>query len=881
VTDLAALVVRMQADNSQYVKALDQATTKLQKFSADQGKIFDDIASKIGAAFTIGALVDFSASVLESASSLERLSQSAGISVESLSSLRLAAAAGGLSQDELGQSLKKLNVNLSDAAGNATGKAGVAFRALGISVTNANGSLKDAGTVLAEIADKFQGFADGPNKTAIAVELLGRQGQNLIPILNQGSAGLDDFKKQAQDAGIVLSGPLAAAAEEFSQKFAVIKATLSSGFGNQLAAQLLPVLSTLAEQFTSSTSAGEAFGVVANVIVGGVKLVAATVIEVVAEFTKLGDSIGALGAIAVAVAHGNFSEASDIWKQSNADNVATTQAAQNKIRDIMVAGTDQQLSIVQTTAQKIKDSAPNVAALQQSDEAIKKLQEFNDNLKAESAAFGLGGAALVNYKLQYGPLADAIKKAGDEGQKLAASIRANAAALQGKQDTKEITDYTDKLQEQVNRYGESSIAAIDYATNTGKLGAALDRMGSAGDAARAHIHDLAVEQIQLKNTDAFHGIDDQLLTLTGHLAQAAQAAFEFNNRLLIKDVAATGTDEQKAKLDQLKQATVAQAAFNEEAEKANVIQTQLATAEANIAAAQSAGQITELQAQAQLQDARATAITQLNQIAAAEQNIATSSGLPKLTLQTQQFQNSITALASQQDVLTKQIRGDLEDSLVQPLTDAETGAKSVKEAFSDMIKSIEKDLLTIANKNIAESIFGTGGAAGGAAGGLASLFGGSGSGGGSGGFGLGGLASLFGKAAGGGSSGSGLLGGITSLFGKSGGASAASGAPTAADISSSTAGIGDIDVGALEGFATGGTLSKGQLGIVGEKGPELAYAGAKDMNIIPNGVMGGGHNITNHFVISSQNGQISRQSQMQVAAAAARSLGAASARNNR
>jgi len=191
--------------------------------------------------------------------------------------------------------------------------------------------------------------------------------------------------------------------------------------------------------------------------------------------------------------------------------------------------------------------------------------------------------------------------------------------------------------------------------------------------------------------------------------------------------------------------------------------------------------------------------------------------------------------------------------MVQPLTDAEMGTKSLKAAFSDMIKSIERDLLTIANKNIAESIFGTGGIGGGAAGGLSSLLGG----GGGGGAGLGGLMSLFG---GGGS-------GIAST-----GAAAAGTSGAAYDDLLNSVSSG--------GLAAGGAIPAGQMRLVGENGPELAYSGGKDMQIQPVSAGGKKVSVTNHFTVQSANGTISRQSQMQMAAEAARQLSIASRRNN-
>ena len=155
MTDLATLVVKMQADNSQYVKKLEESTAKLEKFAKEGesalGSIkeqFADIGAKLAAAFTVDKLIEFSSEAIESAASLEKLSQMTGIGVESLGSLRLAAAASGLSQEDLGQVLKKLNVNISEAAGNIHSKAGVAFQALGIAVTDASGKLKDAGALM-------------------------------------------------------------------------------------------------------------------------------------------------------------------------------------------------------------------------------------------------------------------------------------------------------------------------------------------------------------------------------------------------------------------------------------------------------------------------------------------------------------------------------------------------------------------------------------------------------------------------------------------------------------------------------------------------------------------------------------------------------------
>jgi hypothetical protein len=76
-------------------------------------------------------------------------------------------------------------------------------------------------------------------------------------------------------------------------------------------------------------------------------------------------------------------------------------------------------------------------------------------------------------------------------------------------------------------------------------------------------------------------------------------------------------------------------------------------------------------------------------------------------------------------------------------------------------------------------------------------------------------------------------------------------------------------------------MSSGSFGIVGENGPELAYSGSRDLQIIPGTGTNKAPQVTNHFVMSAPGGQISRQSQSQAGAAVARSLAMASRRNNR
>lgn len=73
-------------------------------------------------------------------------------------------------------------------------------------------------------------------------------------------------------------------------------------------------------------------------------------------------------------------------------------------------------------------------------------------------------------------------------------------------------------------------------------------------------------------------------------------------------------------------------------------------------------------------------------------------------------------------------------------------------------------------------------------------------------------------------------------------------------------------------FADGGKLKPGQFGIVGERGPELAFAGNSPLNIMPNQALGGAAPITVNMNVQTPDVRSFRQSQSQIAADMARSI---------
>jgi hypothetical protein len=64
--------------------------------------------------------------------------------------------------------------------------------------------VKDLEGELLRAAEQFERMPDGAEKAALAMKLFGKQGTALIPMLNKGTAGLDEMTAKAQDMGLVL-----------------------------------------------------------------------------------------------------------------------------------------------------------------------------------------------------------------------------------------------------------------------------------------------------------------------------------------------------------------------------------------------------------------------------------------------------------------------------------------------------------------------------------------------------------------------------------------------------------------------------------------------------------------------------------------------------
>jgi len=146
----------------------------------------------------------------------KKIARETGISVESASLLVTAVARAGVSADDASLLFGRFSRQIRETAG-AAEPAATKLGAFGISVKDAGGNLLPFDNVLGQVAEKFKTMPDGPEKTAIAMELFGRSGKDIISILNQGSQGMAEQAQKARDLGLALTPGVVGKIDSFIQ----------------------------------------------------------------------------------------------------------------------------------------------------------------------------------------------------------------------------------------------------------------------------------------------------------------------------------------------------------------------------------------------------------------------------------------------------------------------------------------------------------------------------------------------------------------------------------------------------------------------------------------------------------------------------------------
>lgn len=168
------------------------------------------------------------------------LSMQTGQSTQQLQEFAYASELIDVSVDTLQGSLTKLTNNMQDTM-NGTGNAKASFDKLGVSVTNADGSMRSANDVFYETIDALGQVKNETERDAMSMDIFGRSAQDLNPLIIQGSQTLKAYADEAHNVGYVLDDEALSALGAVDDAYQRLQNT-QEGVKNQLSAEFAPYL---------------------------------------------------------------------------------------------------------------------------------------------------------------------------------------------------------------------------------------------------------------------------------------------------------------------------------------------------------------------------------------------------------------------------------------------------------------------------------------------------------------------------------------------------------------------------------------------------------------------------------------------------------------
>lgn len=212
---------------------------------------------------------------------VDKMSQKIGFSAEEYQKWDYVLQRAGTDIGKMAPAMKTLS---SQAASNSA-----AFQELGISQDQvANMS---QGELFTATISKLSEMENQTERTALASKLLGRGATELGPLMNEGSAAIEEQMQIAEKYGMVMSDEAVKASADFQDSTTTMQMALT-GLKNRMMAEFLPaatqVTDGLAKMFTGDMSG-------LDDVIAGLQGITAKVVEIAPKLLKAGaDMIGQL-----------------------------------------------------------------------------------------------------------------------------------------------------------------------------------------------------------------------------------------------------------------------------------------------------------------------------------------------------------------------------------------------------------------------------------------------------------------------------------------------------------------------------------------------------------------------------------------------------------
>lgn len=196
------------------------------------------------------AIFDLTGQAGTYADTILTMSETTGIAAQDLMKWEYASQFIDTSVDTITGSMKKLTTNMASESA-ATSEA---FAALGVSVKDSTGHMRDSEDVFWDVIDALGNIDNATERDQMAMQLLGKSAQDLNPLINAGSAAFKELGEQAAEAGLIMSDQSLKAFGEYDDAMNEMKSTLTAA-GRAVAEVFLPATKEIVQSITEVVQA--------------------------------------------------------------------------------------------------------------------------------------------------------------------------------------------------------------------------------------------------------------------------------------------------------------------------------------------------------------------------------------------------------------------------------------------------------------------------------------------------------------------------------------------------------------------------------------------------------------------------------------------------
>lgn len=470
---VATLLIEMAADVARLRQDMNQAKGVVDSSFASMRNAAGTLKTALGglaAGLSVAAFANWIKSAINAADETSKLASRVGVAVEEVAGLQLAFNLAGAGGNTMQTALAKLV--------DAVDKNNTAFERLGVQTRNTDGSMRSTSQLLRDVSDRFAEMDDGAQKTALAVALFGRAGAELIPLLNSGSAGLDEMDAMARKLGLTISSDTAKQAELFNDTLELVQTGLQ-GIATRVAAEMLPSLTNLASAFLGAMTEGDRLKNIAGILSTALKALFTVFIGLIEVVNTVITAFGALGSAFMAIARGDFAAARDIvldagkkigdgWKSAQ----EVVSKAWSDTADSSIVGA---AAIVGASNQTVIASDEEIKAAKKRQEEYAKLSDSIDKqiamVEAEINAGGkLNDVQKLEVDIRQKLTAGTLVLTEAERREVEAKLAAYAAALKDRdaqeaseQARKKLTETLGKEIEEIEKQIAAQVKANEEA----------------------------------------------------------------------------------------------------------------------------------------------------------------------------------------------------------------------------------------------------------------------------------------------------------------------------------------------------------------------------------------------------------------------------------